>query len=121
MVRRRGGRIEKVHSLKCSADWTRMVERCRSPNVDDIHKLQPKYRGKGKLYLSIPCERVVHQQLFNKIHVGEDHSSTAISLQLQLVHRLTLINTGGEELKVAVPKVTDDLTAGEATDGNNHF
>lgn len=56
MVRRRGGPIEKVHSLKCSADWTRMVERCRSPNVDDIHKLQPKYRGKGKLYLSIPCE-----------------------------------------------------------------
>lgn len=69
------------------------------------------------LCLSISCKRVVHQQLFNKVHVGEDHSSTTISLQLQLVHRLALINTGGEKLKIAVPKITDDLTAGEATDG----
>ena len=75
---------------------------------------------------------VVMEQFFDEVDVGENHPSTAVPLELELVESLTgsgsartraqgaaLVPLGdvlGEELKVGVPFVADDLSTRETTD-----
>lgn len=67
-------------------------------------------------------QRVVAQKLFDQVDVGQHHPPAAVPLQLELVqrvpfqHQLVL-----EVLEVRLPLVPDDLTAREASDGDNHL
>lgn len=53
--------------------------------------------------------------------MGENHSATAISLEIELGESLTFSTTVEEKGKVGVPFVADDLAAREATNGDDHF
>jgi len=54
------------------------------------------------------------EQFFDEVDVGENHPSTAVPLELELVKGLALGNVFGEELKVGIPFVTDDFSALES-------
>ena len=76
----------------------------------------------------------------NQVHVAEKHASAAVALQIEGVQRVSLLNNEKgvvtsafapppkyqpyrvvllEELEVGVPLVADDLSAGEAADGDD--
>lgn len=53
--------------------------------------------------------------------MGENHSAAAIAGELKVVHSVAFRVLLLDKLNVHVPLVADDFTAGEATDGDNHF
>ena len=63
---------------------------------------------------------IIHQQLLNEIHVGKEHSATAISSQSQLIKRILLLIIGLNKTNIHIPFVSNDLTASKATYGDNH-
>jgi len=51
------------------------------------------------------------EELFNEIDMREDHASTAVSLQLELIQGISFADILGQEFQVLVPLVSDDLSA----------
>ena len=67
-------------------------------------------------------QRVVPQKLFDQVDVSQHHPPAAVALQLELVQRVPFGDVFVlEVLKVRLPLVPDDLTAREASDGDNHL
>ena len=81
---------------------------------------------------------VIVQELLDEVYVCEDHTATAVPLQLQLVKRISAKDgeqrvqrederradgpfgdVVGEKLEVGVPLVADNLSAREAPHRNN--
>ncbi len=62
---------------------------------------------------------VVVKKLLDEVDVGENHSTTAVTLQIEFCKCFTFRTSIEEECEVGVPFVTDDFAAREAADGNN--
>jgi hypothetical protein len=74
------------------------------------------------LLLLVSSIRSVLEELLDKVDVGHDHTAAAVSLKTELVHSVAIgLAFVRDQLKVALPEVTSDLSTGEATDGDNHF
>jgi hypothetical protein len=83
---------------------------------------RPLYVLAQLLLLLVSSVRSVLEKLLDKVDVGHDHTSAAVSLETELVHSVAIGLAGiCDQLKVAFPKVSSDLSTGEATDGDNHF
>lgn len=61
------------------------------------------------------------EQFFDEIDVSEDHTTTAVTLKIEFCQSFSFGSTVEEESEVGVPFVTDDFTAREAANGNDHF
>lgn len=61
------------------------------------------------------------EEFLDEIYVGKNHPTAAISLEIKLSESLAFGATVKEKGKVGVPLVADDLSAGEAANGNDHF
>lgn len=74
------------------------------------------------LLLLVSAIGSVLEKLLDKVDVGHDHAAAAVALEAKLVHSITISLAGiRDQLEIALPKVAGDLSAGEATDGDNHF
>jgi hypothetical protein len=60
------------------------------------------------------------EKLFNQVNVGEEHASTAVPSQAQLIKDVAFWTVLLEELQVTVPFVADDLSAGKAAYWDYH-
>lgn len=65
-------------------------------------------------------QRIIIQQLLNQIHVSENHSAAAVSLEPELVQSLALLEVVVQELDVGVILVANHLAACKAAHGNDH-
>ena len=59
--------------------------------------------------------------MLDEFNMREHHSSAAVSLELELVERISFVHVVLEQLHVCVPLVPDDLAAREAADGDDHL
>ena len=73
-------------------------------------------------YSSVGWQRltVVVKKLFDQVYVSQDHSTTAVSLEVKLCQSFTFGATVKKESQVGVPFVTNHLAAGETTDRDDH-
>lgn len=63
---------------------------------------------------------VVVEQLLYKVDVGEHHSSTAVSLEPELIQSVALVKVGLQQAEVRFPLVPDHFPASEASHWDDH-
>ena len=66
-------------------------------------------------------QRIVSQELLNQVNMSQHHSTTTVSLQLQLVQSITFSH--GiilQVLQICFPLITNNLPTGKTTNWNNH-
>jgi len=61
------------------------------------------------------------QELLNEVHMGKNHASATISLELKFIESVPFTHVFCEELKIRVPFVANDFSAGETAHRNDHL
>eukprot|EP00996_Jenningsia_fusiforme_P006026 NODE_7180_length_499_cov_20.342222_g6741_i0.p1 GENE.NODE_7180_length_499_cov_20.342222_g6741_i0~~NODE_7180_length_499_cov_20.342222_g6741_i0.p1 ORF type:complete len:106 (-),score=5.77 NODE_7180_length_499_cov_20.342222_g6741_i0:50-367(-) len=72
------------------------------------------------LFHDIPLRRIVREQLFDQVDMGQDHATAAVALQSNSIQRLTICVVILTKALILFELVPYHLSAGEAAHGNDH-
>jgi hypothetical protein len=61
------------------------------------------------------------KQLFDQVDVGENHPTTAISLQVKFIECITFAHILRQKFQVSIPFVANHLTTRETANWNDHI
>jgi len=105
-------------SMKGGCTW--IVERPLTTTKDLV-----SYKNTCLLYVLVALlgslHRIIMQELLNEVHMGKNHASAAISFKLKFIESVPFTHVFCEELKVRIPFVADDFSAGETAHRNDHL